>query len=83
MTKVTLSMEKTILQEAKKLAKARKTSVSAMISHFVHFAANAEGLPSKIGPLTRKVTGIGKLPPDKDYKELLTDALMEKYGLDR
>jgi hypothetical protein len=83
MTKLTLSVQPDVLRTAKRLAKARKTSVSSMFSQFVKSAASADGTPHKIGPLTRKMTGVLKLPPGKDYKEFLTDALMEKYGLDK
>jgi len=37
----------------------------------------------EFGPLTRKALGIGQAPPDKDYKDLITEALLEKYGLDK
>ena len=59
----------------------RDASVSAMFSQFVQSMANRPK-DFKIGPLTRKLTGIAKLPPGKDYKEALTDALCEKYGID-
>lgn len=81
MTKLTLSMEKSVVRQAKQLAKVRKTSVSAMVSDFVRSAAVAENPSRKIGPITQRLTGIIKLPAGKDYKEILTDALMEKYGL--
>ena len=32
-----------------------------------------------IGPLTRKLSGIIELPPGKDYKELVEEALAHKY----
>ncbi len=83
MVKLTLSMEPAVVREAKRLARERKTSVSVMVSHFVKSVAAANGRRDKIGPLTRKMTGVLKVPPGKDYKEFLTDALMEKYGLDK
>ncbi len=33
-----------------------------------------------LGPLTRKALGLAKLPPGKSYREILEEALLEKYG---
>jgi len=80
MTKLTLSVEEEVVEKAKQIAEANKTSVSAMFSQFVQsIGGNRAGRP-QIGPLTRKLTGVAKLPPGKDYKELLADALADKYG---
>ena len=81
MTKLTLSVEKEVAEKAKEIAAANGTSVSSMFSRFVQSMAGARKRPRKVGPLTRKASGLVKLPPDKDYKELLTEALMERYGL--
>jgi hypothetical protein len=81
MTKLTLSVEEDVVEQAKRLAEASKTSVSAMFTQFVRSAAVQPGRHIKIGPLTRQLSGIIELPPDKDYKELLTDALEDKYGI--
>lgn len=81
MTKLTLSMEKSVVRQAKQLAKARKTSVSAMVSDFVR-SASLHTLPrQKLSPVVRSVAGIAKLPTDKTDRELLEEALMEKYGI--
>ncbi len=79
MTKLTLSVEEAVVEQAKQIAAANQTSVSAMFSQFVRSAAMAGAGPPKIGPLTRKLSGLITLPPDKSYKELLADALIEKY----
>ena len=85
MTKLTLSADKRIIEQAKELAREDGTSVSAMFSEFIR----ARGLrkrrkPTVPGPLTRQALGIGKkasnASPNKPDKELLEDALVEKYG---
>lgn len=81
MTKLTLSVDEAVVKQAKEIAQANGTSVSAMFSQFVRSVAAPRRRPTKIGPLTRKASGIVKLPPDKDYKELLVEALMDKYGI--
>jgi len=82
MTKLTLSVDETIVERAKEIARANGTSVSSMFSQFVQSMGAAKPRADRIGPLTRKLIGIAKLPPGKDYKEVLADALAEKYGID-
>jgi hypothetical protein len=81
MTKLTLSIEPSVVEKAKQMAEANNTSVSAMFSQFVESAATPRKQRSKIGPLTRKLSGAIELPSGKDYKELLADALADKYGV--
>ena len=83
MTKLTLSVDEAVVEKAKEIAAANGTSVSAMFSQFVQALATPRRRRRKIGPLTRKVSGLVKLPPDKDYKELVTEALRDKYGVRR
>ena len=83
MTKLTLSIEEAVVEKAKRIAEANQTSVSAMFSQFVRSAAAPRKRQAKIGPLTRKLSGIVKLPAGKDYKESLTEALMNKHGIAR
>ena len=80
MTKLTLSIDEGVVEKAKQIAEANKTSVSAMFSQFVQSMAAQRTGPARIGPLTRKLSGIVKLPSNKTYKELLAEALIDKYG---
>ncbi len=85
MTKLTLSVDESVVKKAKQVAHANRTSVSAMFSRFIQATAASEGSqeghPIEIGPLTRKLSGIVELPPGEDDKEMLTDALLERHGL--
>ena len=81
MTKLTLSMEEAVVEKAKSHAAANGMSVSAMFTQFVKSLDAGKNRPLRIGPLTRKLTGILQLPPGKDYRDVLTDALEEKYGI--
>lgn len=81
MTKLTLSMTEEDVETAKRLAKERGTSVSAMVTSYVRGVAAARRKPFKVGPITRKATGLVRLPSDKSDRDLITEALMEKYGL--
>jgi hypothetical protein len=80
MTKLTLSIEEGVVEKAKRIAEANKTSVSAMFSQFVRSMDGRRARSPRIGPLTRKLSGIVKLPRNKNYKQLLAEALVERYG---
>jgi hypothetical protein len=80
-TKLTLSVDRNVARSIKRFAKARKTSVSAVFSQFARAVTRKEASEEKLSPIIRDITGIGKLPPDKNYRELLEEALMEKYGI--
>jgi hypothetical protein len=78
-SRLTLSAKKEVIAKAKKLAAARGTSVSAMFSQLV-LALDAPHRPAdRPGPISRKLFGIVKFPKGKSDRELLTEALMEKY----
>jgi len=66
---------------ARKKAKGRGTSISAMFSELLHAETQENTKLNKIGPLTRSISGIINLPANFDEKEFMADLLMEKYGL--
>ncbi len=81
-TKLTLSAEPEVIEEAKRLAAENNTSVSAMFGRMIRTMARrrkAGGVP--LGPISRKASGFLTLPKGKKYRDVLTDALMEKYGI--
>jgi hypothetical protein len=79
MAKLTLSADKELIKEAKKLAKKEGTSLSSMFSRFLRAVLPGCRKKQLPGPLTRKATGIVKLPRDKIDRKLLEEALAEKY----
>ncbi len=83
MTRLTLTVDEEVAREAERLAQERGESVSDLFARYVRTAAKGgEGRDIELGPLTRQATGLLKLPPDKDYREALAEALAEKYGLE-
>jgi hypothetical protein len=79
---LTLSLDSDIIALAKKQAEEAEISISEMFSNFIKAKANIRmKVKTELGQLTQELTGILKVPPEFDYKETLTDALMEKYGL--
>ena len=86
LAKLTLSVDKEVISWAREISKEEKTSISSIFSRYVRARKYPEKKKIKPGPLTRTALNIGKeaskkLPPDFDYKEVLTEALMGKYGL--
>ncbi len=85
-TKLTLSVDTEVVSWAREISKEKGISISSFFSKSVRAVKYPEKKKIKLGPLTREAMAIGrevgkKLPPDFDVKEVLTDALMEKYGL--
>jgi hypothetical protein len=81
MKKLTLSMDEEVIAEAKRLAAESGTSVSAMFSRLVRSMAARPQTKMPIGPITRRATGLVKLPPRKTDRKLVEEALEEKYRL--
>jgi hypothetical protein len=81
MGKLTISMDDEIIRAAKQLAASDNISVSAMFRRYVLCRVKPEKPKIKIGPITKKLSGIIPSKSDKEYRDILTDALMEKYDL--
>ncbi len=79
-TKLTLSADKTLIEEAKKLAQREGTSLSSMFSRFLRSALKDRRKEQLPGPLTRKATGLAKLPSGKSDRRLLEESLSHKHG---
>lgn len=81
MAKLTLSADVRTISQAKRLAKKGNTSVSAMFSRYVESLARVNaGEADPLGPITRRASGIVRLPKGKSDRELIEDALAAKHG---
>ena len=78
-SKLTLSADKEIIERAKKLAEDNRTSVSAMFSRLLMAMTRGRPSPDALGPITRKATGLIRIPTNKRDRRLLEEALAEKY----
>ena len=79
-TKLTLTIEQTIIKKAKKYAKQKGRSLSDIIENYLKIITK-DKLKSgiEITPLTKSLKGSFKAPDDFDYKKQLTKGLSEKY----
>lgn len=86
MSKLTLTAPPEIISLAEEQAKIENTSISAMFVNFILAKTKLSAhrrTRQKVGPLTKSLTGIVKLPEAFDEKEFMSDVLIEKYGLDK
>ena len=81
MSKLTLSADKDLIEQAKKYAAENGTSLSALFSRLLRATTRARGSGDLSGPLTRKATGLIRLPADSVDEQLVEDALAEKHGV--
>ena len=80
-SKLTLSADKDLIQQAKRLAAENGTSVSAMFSGLLRTMIRVRGAQEPTGPLTRKATGLIRLSSAMNDERLVEDALAAKYGI--
>lgn len=83
-SKLTLSADAGVIALAKEQARREGMSISAMFSNFIRAKAKTIS-PASYGPMTTQLVEIGRkakgrFPPGKSYKEMLEDALVEKYA---
>ena len=79
-TKLTLTIEKSVIEKAKKYARNRERSLSDLIENYLK-ALTKEELKSQeeLTPMVKSLKGSFKMPKDFDYKKELTESLSEKY----
>ena len=80
-TKLTLTLEQNIIEQAKGYAKSKGRSLSELIENYLKVVLDDKKSAIKLSPSIKKLKGSIKLPDNFDYKKDLTDALSEKYGL--
>ena len=78
--KLTLSAPEEVIADAKRIAAKKKTSVSALFTRLVRTVDQEFRSENALGPITLRATGIVKLPANRTDRELLENALSDKYG---
>ena len=79
-TKLTLTIEASVIERAKQYAKLKGRSLSDIIENYLLVITKDE-LKSEIdiSPITKSLKGSFKAPADFDYKKELEKGLSEKY----
>ncbi len=79
-TKLTLTIERAIIQRAKKYARQKGRSLSDIIENYLKVITEVE-VDSNIDitPISKSLRGSFKAPADFDYKKELAKGLSKKY----
>ncbi len=78
-TKLTLTIEQSIIEKAKVFAKEKGRSLSDIIENYLKAITSEKKVPNNISPLVNSLRGSFKAPDSFDYKEELSKGLSEKY----
>ena len=80
-TILTLNIDKNVVENAEIYAKSTEKSVSQLVEDYLLSISLKNRITNDrpLGAITKRLAGIIKLDTKIEQKELLTDALMEKY----
>jgi len=80
-TKLTLKLQKEVIDQAKIYAREHSVSLSLLVENYFRFLAGKKQHPEfELSPTVKELSGIIDLPEDFDLKEDYTDYLTEKYS---
>ncbi len=82
-TKLTLTIEKEIIDIAKEYAKEKGQSLSEMVENYFKFLTvdRRKVKGNRLSPNVRKLRGIIKTEDNFDHKQTLSEELSKKYGI--
>ena len=78
-TKLTLTIEQSIIERAKSYAKGKGRSLSDIIENYLKAITTEQRIVENISPIVNSLRGSFKSPKSFDYKKELSKGLSEKY----
>ncbi|MDZ7604424.1 MAG: DUF6364 family protein [Cyclobacteriaceae bacterium] len=79
-TKLTLTIEPSVIERAKKYARQKNRSLSDIIENYLKVITKEDAnIEMETTPLVKSLRGSFKAPADFDYKKELSKGLSEKY----
>jgi len=81
-TKLTLTIEQSVIEKAKKYARKKERSLSDLIENYLKALTTEEpenNSDVNLSPTVKSLKGSFRMPKNFDYKKELTDRLSEKY----
>jgi hypothetical protein len=79
-TKLTLTIEQTTIEKAKKYANIKGRSLSNIVENYLKAITNEDNIESiDLTPIVKSLKGTFKAPQNIDYKKELSKRLSEKY----
>ncbi len=81
-TKLTLTIEKEVIEVAKEYAKEKGQSLSDLVENYFKLLTRERSVlkAEELSPRIKRLRGIIKIEKELDYKEILTEELKKKYG---
>lgn len=83
-TKLTLSIEKDVIESAKEYARSKGRSLSDLVENYLKFVSagkKEKNAKEKFSPEISELAGSIHVPTDFDYDKARSESLHEKYGL--
>ena len=78
-TKLTLVLDKNIIERAKSYASTKKTSLSKLIESYLERITVEEKSQEEISPLVKSLSGVIAVPENLDHKNEYANHLANKY----
>lgn len=79
-TKLTLTIEQTIIEKAKKYAHIKGRSLSDIVENYLKAITKEDNIESiDLTPIVKSLKGTFKAPKNIDYKKELSKRLTEKF----
>lgn len=80
-TKLTLTLDSHVIAKAKAYARERNTSLSKMVEFFFKYVSEGrEPENRELPPITKSLSGMVKNTTSKNDKDVLVEALLDKYS---
>lgn len=80
-TKLTLTLEKEVIEVAKKYAKEKGHSLSELVeNYFKLLTKDSKTEMVELSPKVKSLKGILKVDENFDYKEILEEEIIKKHG---
>lgn len=80
-TKLTLTIEKNVIESAKQYAQSKGKSLSDIVENYLKSITSKEQKNEVLSPKVSKLMGVIKLPEDFNYKKELGTLMTKKYKL--
>lgn len=78
-TKLTLILDKSIIERAKAYASTKKTSLSKLIESYLATVTSEEKSKEEISPLVKSLSGVITISENLDHKDAYSSHLANKY----
>jgi hypothetical protein len=78
-TKLTLKLNKKVIERAKKYALKENTSLSRLVEDYLDVLSEPLEAESELTPLVKRLSGVARVPKNYDSKKDYSKYLEEKY----